>query len=145
MTLTKNLQNFNKKWYGIQDQNTDYAEENENGASIKFETKIIKSSLWDYSDVYILVTGDIIATGGDENTNVAFKKCTPFTKCVTHINEEHIDDSESINITISMYNLIEYINNYSDTSGSLWQFKKDKLPVMLLQITHHYSNTNRVF
>ena len=45
---------------------------------IKFETKFIKSSLWDYSDVYILVTGDIAAASGNENTNVAFKNCAPF-------------------------------------------------------------------
>ena len=29
---------------------------------------------------------------------------------------------------MSMYNLIEYSDNYSDTSGSLWQFKRDKVP-----------------
>ena len=27
-----------------------------------------------------------------------------------------------------MYNLIEYSDNYSDTSGSLWQFKRDEVP-----------------
>ena len=48
-------------------------------------TKNIKSSLCDYSYTYILVTGDIIAAGGNENTNVAFKNCAPFTRCVTYM------------------------------------------------------------
>ena len=70
-----------RKWYVINDQNnTDYGDGDENGTTIKFETKVIKSNLCDYSDAYILVTGDITATGGDANTKVAFKNCVPFTK-----------------------------------------------------------------
>ena len=73
-----------RKWYVINDQNkTDYGEGNENGTTIKFETQVIKSNLYDYSDAYILVAGDIEATNGDENTKVAFKNCVPFTKCIT--------------------------------------------------------------
>ena len=72
-----------RKWYVINDQNnTEYGEENGNNSSIKFETKVIKSSLCDYSDACILVTGDITATGGNKNTKVAFKNCAPFTRCV---------------------------------------------------------------
>ena len=105
---------------------TDYGEKNEDSATIKFETKVIKSNLCDYSDAYILVTGDITATGGDANTRVAFKNCAPFTKCKTHINDEHVDNADNLDIIMPMYNLIEYSNNYSNTSGSLWQFKRDK-------------------
>ena len=57
---------------------------------------------------------------------VGFKNCTPFKKCRTEINETFVDDAEHINIAMPMYNLIEYSNNYSDTSGSLWQFKRDE-------------------
>ena len=58
----------------INDQNNrEYGEGNANDSSIKFETKVIKSSLCDYSNEYILVTGDITAAGGDENTNIVFK------------------------------------------------------------------------
>ena len=61
------------KWYVINDQNnTDHGGENESGTNFKFETKIIKSSLFDYSDAYILLTGNITAIGGDTNTTVAF-------------------------------------------------------------------------
>ena len=116
-----------RKWYVINDQNnTDYGEGNEDSTTVKFETKVIKSNLCDYSDAYILVTGDITATGGDANTKVAFKNCAPFTKCVTHINDEDVDSAENLDVAMAMYNLIEYSDNYSDTSGSLWQFKRDE-------------------
>ena len=109
-----------KKWYVINNQNnTEYGEGNKDDSSIKFDTKVIKLSLWDYSDAYILITGDITATGGNANTNVAFKNCAIFTKCITYINDEHTDTAESLDIAIPMYNLIEYSNNYSDTSSSL--------------------------
>ena len=78
--------------------NTEYGERNENGSTIKFETKVIKSSLCDYSDVYILVTGNITATGGNADTRVAFKNCAQFTKCINHINDEHVDDAENLDI-----------------------------------------------
>ena len=119
-----------KKWYVINDQNnTVYGEGNENGTIVKFETQVIKSNLCDYSDAYILVAGDITAGGGDANTKVAFKNCALFTKCMTHINDEHVDTTDNLNIVLPMYNLIKYSDNYSDTSGSLWQFKRDESPV----------------
>ena len=65
-----------RNWYLINDQNnTEYGEGDENSSSIKFETKVIKSSLCDYSYTYILVTGDIAATGGTADARVAFKNC----------------------------------------------------------------------
>ena len=101
-----------RKWYVINDQNnTDYGEGNEDSTTIKFETKVIKSSLSDYSDAYILVTGNIATTCGNANTKVAFKSCAPFTKCVTHINDEHVDGAHNLDITMPMYNLIECSDN----------------------------------
>ena len=79
----------------------------------------IKLNICDYSDTYILVIGGITATGSNVITNVVFKNSAPFTRFVTHINYEHIDTAENLDITMSMYNLIEYSRNYSDTSGSL--------------------------
>ena len=61
-------------------------------------------NLCDYSYAYILVTGDITTTG-DENTNVAFKHCAPFTRCVTQINDEHIDTAKNLDIIMRMYNV----------------------------------------
>ena len=51
------------------------------------------------------------------------------TECITHINDEHVDTADDLNIVMSMYNLIEYSDNYSDTSEHLWQFKRDESPV----------------
>ena len=79
-----------KKRYIINDQNNgQYGEGNKNYSTIKCETKVIKPNLCDYSDAYILVTGNINIHNADANTAVAFKNCAPFTKCITHINDEH--------------------------------------------------------
>ena len=111
-----------KKWFVVdRESKGNYSHEN----PIKFLTSSLESNLCDYSDAYILVTGNITVTGGDENTKVAFKNCAPFRECRTEINETFIDNAERINIAMPMYNLIEYGDNYSDTSVSLWQFKRD--------------------
>ena len=113
-----------KKWYIIDSEsNGNYSKDEE----IKFLTRSIESNLCDYSDAYILVTGNINVTGGDANTKVAFKNCAPFKDCRTEINDTFVDYADFINITMPMYNLIEYSDNYSDTSGSLWQFKRDEI------------------
>ena len=119
-----------RKWYNINDQNNgQYGKGNENGATIKFETKVIKIFLCYYSDAYIFVAGDIKVAGITANTNVAFKNWAPFTRCVTHINDEHVKTAESLGIIMLMYNLIEYSDNYADSSGSLYQFKRDESPI----------------
>ena len=100
-----------------------YSHEN----SIKFLTSSLESSLCDYSDAYILVTGNITVAGVDNNTKVALKNCAPFKKCRTEISDIFIAEAKHINIAMPMYNLIEFSDNYSDTSGSLWQFKRDKI------------------
>ena len=118
-----------RKQYVVNDQNnTDYGQGDENSTTVKFETNVIKSNLSDYSDAYILVTENVTATGGNENTKVAFKNFAPFMKCITHINDEHVDDANNLGIVMPMYILIEYSDNYSDTSESLWQFKRDESP-----------------
>ena len=112
-----------KKWYIIDSESKgNYSHEN----PIKFLTSSLESSLCDYSDAYILVTGNITATP-NAGTQVVFKNCAPFEKYKTEINETFIDEADFINITMPMYNLIEYSDNYSDTSGSLWQFRRDEI------------------
>ena len=113
-----------KKWYVIDSEPKGKYSHHD---PIKFLTKSIESSLCDYSGAYILVTGNINVTGGGANTKVAFKNCAPFEKCRTEINETFVDEADFINITMPMYNLIEYSDNYSDTSGSLWGFKRDEI------------------
>ena len=106
-----------KKWYIINDQNNrQNGKGNENDSTIKFETKVIKPNLCDYSDAYILMTGDIRVA----NTNVAFKNCAPFTRCVTHLNDQLVETVENLDIIMPMYNLIEFSDNYADSSRSLY-------------------------
>ena len=113
-----------KKWYVIDSQTTKGKYKPDN--TIKFETETIKSSLCDYSDAFILVTGNI-TVDANNNTDVAFKNCAPFSTCTTKINDVFVDEANHIYIAMPMYNLIEYSDNYSDTSGSLWQFKRDEV------------------
>ena len=92
-----------RKWYIINDQNNgQYGRGNENDSTIKFETKVIKPNLRDHSDECILVTGDIKVADGTANTNVTFINCAPFTRCVTHINYEHVETAENLDIIIPM-------------------------------------------
>ena len=116
-----------RKWYIINDQNnTQHDDGDENRATIKSETKAIKPFLCNYSDAYILVTGNITATEGNANTKVTFKNCAPFRRCVTHINDENVETTENLEIILPMSNLLEYSDNYADSSGTLWQFKRDE-------------------
>ena len=97
---------------------------------------MLKSSLCDYSDAYILVKGKFTITGaGDDeaarqaderNKGVVFKNCTPFTNCISEINNTQADNAKDNDILMPMYNLIEYTDNYSKTSGSLWQYFRDE-------------------
>ena len=119
-----------RKWYIVNDKNNgQYDRGNENDSAIKFETKVIKSNLCDYSDAYILVTGDIKVADVAANTNVPFKNCASFTRCVTRINDGHVETAENLDIIMPMYNLIEYSDNYIDFSGTLYQFKRDEPPI----------------
>ena len=117
------------KWYIINDQNNgQYGEGNENESTIKSEAKVIKPHLCDYSDAYIFVTGDK-SSAVAADTNVEFKNCAPFTRCVTHINDELVETAKNLDIIISMYNLIEHSDNYANSFGSLCQFKRDEAPM----------------
>ena len=67
--------------------------------------KLLKQ-ISEYSDAYILVTGDIASVNGNQNTSIAFKNCAPFTRCVTYLNDEHVETAENLDIIINMYNLL---------------------------------------
>ena len=74
------------------------------------------------------MTGNIKVTGINADTNVVFKNCAPFTKCATHINDEHLETAENLDIVMPMHNLIEY-SDYADSSGSLYRFKRSEYPM----------------
>ena len=81
---------------------------------------MLRSSLCDYSDAYILVKGNIIvnntaaagAAANNTNKKVIFKNCAPFTSCISKINNTQIDNAEYIDIVMPMYNLIQYSDNF---------------------------------
>ena len=97
---------------------------------------MLKSSLCDNSDAYILVKGTITITGAgadaaarqadERDKGVAFKNCAPFTNCISEINNTQVDNAKDIDIVMPMYNLIEYSDNYAKTTRSLWQYFRDE-------------------
>ena len=111
-----------KKWYIIDSESKGNYSHHD---PIKFLAKSIESSLCDYSDAYILFTGNITATP-NAATQVVFK-IVHHLKIVEQINDTFVDYANFINITMPIFNLIEYSDNYSDTSGSLWGFKRDEI------------------
>ena len=121
-----------KNWVEINDEARGTYSPNK---QIKFKTSMLRSSLCDYSDAYILAKGNITVnnTAADgaavaankTNKKVIFKNCTPFNSCISKINNEDIDNAKYIDIVMPMYNSIEYSDNYSKTSGSLWQYCKE--------------------
>ena len=123
---TKNLVEINDESRGAYNVNS----------QIKFKTTMLKSSLCDYSDAYILVKGRIAIAGAgadaaarqadERDKGVAFKSCTPFTNCISEMNNTQVDNAKDIDIVMPMYNLIEYSDNYAKTTGSLWQYFRDE-------------------
>ena len=95
---------------------------------------MLKSSIYYYSDAYILVSGTITVIragiGGETkqldeiNKGIIFTSYHPFTDCISEINNIQIENAKDVDV-MPMNNLIEYSNNYSKTSGSLWQYYRD--------------------
>ena len=122
-----------KKWYIINDENnTNYGVNKDTGAdnpdTIKYDTRVLKPNLCDYAEAYILVDSTIRAAAANANTRLALKNCAPFTICNLEINDEHVDTAENLDITMPMYNLIEYSDNYQDSSATLYQYKGGEPP-----------------
>ena len=98
------------------------------------------SDLYDYSDAYIVVKGIISVPGTNANNirnkKLTFKNNVPFISCTFtyKINNTFIDNAEDLDIAMPMYNLLEYSDNYSVTSGSLWNYYRDE--------THDDENEN---
>ena len=119
-----------RNWVEINDESRGAYNVN---SQIKFKTTVLKSSLCDYSDAYILVKGTTSinntaaqgAAANNINKKVIFKNCAPFTNCISEINNTQIDNAKDIDTVMRMYNLIEYSDNYAKTTGSLWQYCKD--------------------
>ena len=111
---------------------------------------MLKSSLCDYSDAYIDVRGTITvnntaaegAAVNNTNKKVIFKNCAPFTNFISQINHTDLDNAKYLDIVMPMYNLIEYSDNYSKTSGSLWKYTKDIPAVDSNNAIVNFTNNN---
>ena len=108
---------------------------NEN-KSIRFKIPMLRSSLCDYSDAYILVKGTItvndVVNGAKNyiarrNIPLLLKNNASFVSCIIRINGELIEDADDLDIVMPMYNLLEYSKNYRKTIGSLYNYYRDKL------------------
>ena len=105
-----------KNWVEIYDDSRGTYNTN---SQIKFKTSMLKSSLCDYSDAYILVKGTISVVN-TADAEVIFKNCALFTDWISEVSNTQIDNARDIDVVRAIYNLIEKSDNYSKTSGSLW-------------------------
>ena len=87
---------------------------------------MLKSSLCDYSDAYIIVKDRITTTRAGDNTaakwaykvnkGIMFKNCAPFTNSKSEINNIETDSAKDIDLVMPMCSLVEYSDNYSKIS-----------------------------
>ena len=106
-----------KNWDEINDDTRETCDTN---SQIKFNTIMLKVSLCNYRDAYILLKGIITvadisaaaAAANDANKKITFNNCAPFTDCVSKINDMQIDSGKCIDVVMLMYNIIEYSHNY---------------------------------
>ena len=130
-TAFENVPRFiTKKLIKVHDQSGSAEDRYKPSKQIIFKTSMLTSCLCDYSDVYIVVKGDI--TVPDPNNNaydkkLAFKNNAPLTSCILKITSTLIDNVEYLDIVTPMYNLIEHSKNYSKTTGSLWNHYRGEL------------------
>ena len=118
-----------KNWVEINDDVRGMYNKN---SQVKFKTSILKLSLCDYSETYILVNGTITvskkvdAAPSNVDKKVVFKNCAPYTDCTSDINNTQIDNPKDIHVVMPMYNLLKYSNNHSKISGNLWCYYRDE-------------------
>ena len=110
-----------KNWVEINDESRGIYIVNR---QIGFKTSMLRYSLCDYSDAYILVKGN-----RSVNKTAAADADAPFTDCISKTNSTQVDNDKDIDIVMPMYNLIEYSDNYAKTSGGLWKYCKDRSAV----------------
>ena len=120
---------------------------------ITIKRSMLRSDLCYFSDAHIVLKGDItvtektftvddieapnntVAKANASNTandngfgekKLIFKNNAPFINCISKTNGIKIDNAEYLDVVMPMYNLLEYSKNYIKTSGSLWNYYRDK-------------------
>ena len=109
----KDLPRYVTKWIEVYDQSEKNCNVNK---EIRIKTPMLRSDLCDFSDVYIVVKGDITVDGNNNankrDKNLVFKNNAPFINCITKINGINIDNAEDLDVAMPMYNLLEYSKNH---------------------------------
>ena len=120
------LRFITKKWIEVHDQSANAEDRYKPSKQIRFKTSKVRSDLCDFSDVYIVIKGDITLTKTDgrglidiRNRFLAFKNNAPITNCISKINNVLIDNVEYLDVVMPMYNLLAYSKNYRKTTRSL--------------------------
>ena len=120
------LRFITKKWIEVHDQSGNAEDRYKPSKQIRFKTSTVRSDLCDFSDVYIVIKGDITLTKTDgrglidiRNRFLAFKNNAPITNCISKINNVLIDNVEYLDVVMPMYNLLAYSKNYRKTTRSL--------------------------
>ena len=124
----KDLTKFaTKKWIEVYDQSEGNYDVNK---EIRIKTSMLRSDLCDFSDAYIFVKGNITVVrpnNAQRHKAVTFKNNGPFINCISKINGIKIDNAEDLDVVIMpMYNLLKCSKNYKKTTGSLWNYYRDK-------------------
>ena len=84
--------------------------------------------LWWFISVTIAAPNNAAAgvAVNNKNKKVILKNLAPFTDCITEINNTKADNAQKIDVIMAMCNLIDHIDTYLKTSGSLWQYYRDE-------------------
>ena len=116
-----------KKWIKVNDLASGQYSGSKN---IRFKTSMLRSDFCDYRDAYIAVKRRISFRGNNannwENKKLTFKNNAPFQLSISKVNNTFIDNTEDLDIVMPVYNLLEYNDNYSMTSGRSWDYYRDE-------------------
>ena len=123
----ENLPRFvTKNWIEVYDQSRGNYNVNK---KIRIKTSMLRSDLFDYCDVYIVLKVTIIVVRPDNakrNKATAFENNAPFITCTSKMNGVKIDNAKDLYVVMPMYNSLEYCKNYRKTTGSLWNYYRDE-------------------
>ena len=121
-----------KQWCEINDGSRGTCNTN---IRIKFKTPRLKSTLCDYSYTYIILKDSITAIRAPSTADAAAKqaeeinkivKCATCIASISKINHTQVINAKDLDVVILMYDFVEYSDNYSKASGSLWQYYRDQ-------------------
>ena len=129
-----------KKWVEVHDQSGSADDRYKPNKQRRLKKSMLRSDLFDFSDVYIVVKREVTVTGGSnssrKNRPLAFKSDNPFISCISKINNTLIDNAEDLlrwnmlrlqHVVMPMYFLIECSKIYRKTTGSLQNYYRDEL------------------